>query len=250
MSEASVLGYVNELDLPDAGPQYEGLETSIPFKEEAEVVAVGAQIAEFSAQVSPELRAAVSDCLLLAQLAANKATDGNPDVIAWYRKYVEVLQNVGWTVQSMNFQRQELGNLGGDVHSAIIPVVTAMLGPAVATASLVVAVLKGLQEMDKDKPWITVFDRATQHASGAKLQLGFVGVDANGRPTMRLLALAIDAQRSVTQVLFFKFSDQRSTLQTAEGELGIESTKLDLIKGKVADKVQPFLLDFISQIEL
>ncbi len=244
------LNYVLGLDLPEEPPALESMTEAVEFSNETQLVTVGAQIAEFNAQVNPAVRAAVSDCLLLAQLAANKATAADRDVMAWYRKYVEVLQGVGWTVQSMSFQRQDLSALNGGVHQAIIPVVTAMLGPAVAAVSMVVSVLKGLQEMDKDSPWITVFDRASQHASGAKFQLAFVDAESDGSPQIRLLALAIDAHRTITQVLFFKFSDQGSTLSSAEGSLGINAARLESIKAPVAARVQPFLNDYLSAIDI
>ncbi len=250
MQTTPAQSFVRGLDLPEEPPALEALTDAVEFSNQTQVVAVGAQMAEFSEQVSPALRSAVSDCLLLAQLAANKATASQPDVMAWYRKYVEVLQGVGWTVQSMSFQRQDLSALNGGVHKAIIPVITAMLGPAVAAASMVVSVLSGLQEMDKDSPWITVFDRASQHASGAKFQFAFVQADSAGSPQIRLLALAIDAHRTITQVLFFRFSDQSSELSTAESALGIDAARLESIKAPVAARVQPFLSDFLANIDI
>ena len=244
--------FVQSLDLPEPAPQLEGVETSVTYGSQQEVVTVGAQVTEFSAQVAPTQRAAVADCLLLAQLAANKATAQNPDQMAWYRKYVEVLQNVGWTVESLSLEEKEIEQLDLDVHKAIIPVLAEVLGPAVAVASMVIAVLQGLQEMDKGNPWITVFDRASQHASGAKFQVGYVDATTGDDPAIaiKLLAVAIDAKRTITQVLFFKFSDQDAKLRTADSRLGIVGSRLDSIKGAVAERVLPFLADNISKLDI
>ncbi len=78
--------FVQSLDLPFAGPRLESAAEPVTFSDQPEVATVGAQVTEFSAQVAPPQRAAVADCLLLAQLAANKATAGNPDQMAWYQK--------------------------------------------------------------------------------------------------------------------------------------------------------------------
>lgn len=243
--------FILGLDLPDAPPQLEAAEgVSIEYGSTQEAVAVGAQIAEFSAQVSPQAREAVADSMLLAQLAATKATAGQTDPLAWHQKYVDTLKAVGWLVQSLEFTEQSVNDSNLGVHNAIIPVLTGMLGPAVAAASVVVSVLKGLQEMDKDNPWITLFDRASQHASGAKFQLSFVDADEQGNPRIQLMALTIDAQRSVTQVLFFKFSDQSARLRKAETALSASLTRLQSIQAAVSSKVQPFLLDNISKIEI
>jgi hypothetical protein len=106
--------------------------------------------------------------------------------------------------------------------------------------------------MDKDNPWITLFDKASQHASGAKLQFGFVEMNPNDPAAVQvnLLAVAVDAKRTITQVLFFKFSDQNASLKTADSQLGIAVSRLQSVQQAVADRVQPFLVDNISKLDL
>ena len=101
-----VAAYVSGLDLPEIGPRFESAEPEAPVQFDAspQAVAVGAQVAAFSAAVSADSRSAIADSLLLAQLAADKAADSTSDVLAWYRKYVEVLKRVGWLVESMEFK--------------------------------------------------------------------------------------------------------------------------------------------------
>ncbi len=245
--------FVQGLELPDPPPQFESAEANeISFGPDQEAVVVGAQVAEFSPQVTAEQKALVADCLLLAQLAANKANAASPDLMAWYRSYVQVLQGIGWNVQSMDMEEKQVSDMDGGVHQAILPVLTAMLGPAAAGVSMVVSVLRGLQEMDKDNPWITVFNRASQHASGAKLQFGFVDVNPQDPSaiSVKLLALALDAKRTITQVLFFKVSKHEAKLKKAEGQLGVTAARLESISAAVAGKVQPFLVDNISKIDI
>ena len=69
--------YILALDLPEAPPQLEAAEgVSIEYGSAREAVAVGAQIAEFSAQVSPQVREAVANSgksvALLIQRDGNK----------------------------------------------------------------------------------------------------------------------------------------------------------------------------------
>ena len=124
----SVRAYVLGLDLPVARPSLEAA-PSVQFSEEKEAVAVGAQLVEFTKPVQPELRSAISDSMLLAQLAANKAADQSQDVFGWYHKYIEVLQNIGWTVKDSDFQARSFEGAATTMHKALIPVITAMLGP-------------------------------------------------------------------------------------------------------------------------
>ena len=251
----SARDYVLNLELPDAGPMLEtvrapGTSGEVSFSGDPQAMVVGGQLAEFSKAVPADLRSAVADGMLLAQLAANKATAQAGDVFQWYDKYVEVLQNVGWQIQDFQFQRQQLDGQDLDVHEAIIPVVAAMLGPQLAAASLVLNLLQGLQQMDKDRPWITLFDRASQHASGAKFQVAYVDAEALGQPQIALACFGIRAERTITQVLFFKFSAQGMEVKKAEGKLGVSVERLKSARDALAARVTPFVDDFVKSIDI
>jgi hypothetical protein len=171
------------------------------------------------------------------------------DLPAWYEAYSRVLKQLGWLQTTMEFKETKVENDAADVHQALVPVLTALLGPAAAAASLVVTVLEGLQQMNADSPWITLFDRASSHVSGAKFQLGFVDA-SEGMVTVRLVALALNAERRLTQVLFFKFAQDRARLSLAETQLGATADRLRSIAPLVADKVAPHIAENIGKIEL
>jgi hypothetical protein len=171
------------------------------------------------------------------------------DLPAWYQVYGRVLKDLGWLQNGLEFKEAKVENDDADVHQALVPVLTALLGPAVAAASLVVTVLEGLQQMNADSPWITLFERSSSHASGAKFQLGFVDAQ-DGMVTVQLVAVALNAERRVTQVLFFKFAKDRARLSTAQTRLGATAGRLGEIAPLVATKVAAHLADNISKIEI
>ncbi|SEJ88915.1 hypothetical protein SAMN05428950_104173 [Sphingomonas sp. OV641] len=251
-SPVKVRDYVRALDLPESGAFLERIE-SVPITGAGqEALAIGTQLTEFTAAVPADLRRRVADTMLLAQLAADKAMKTRPDAepFAWYDKYSEVLQTVGWRLADMEQVERRLDEQGGDVHRAIIPVVTAALAPGAAAASIVLAVLKGLGDMDEDAPWITVFDRSSAHARGAKFQVGHVDVDDAGNPQMTLVCFSIDAKRTITQVLFFKFKDQETKVRQAVRKLSSTPAHLALAGDEIAERVRPFIVDFVRSIDI
>ena len=187
-SANQVVQFVQNLDLPEPGPRFESVSPGADIAAEIEassgqaLVTVGSQLAEFDPAVAAGVRGALANNLLLAQLAANKAASQSNDMATWYGKYNDTLQNTGWNLAEAEFQNQTIQNKNANVHEEIIPIITAMLGPQVAAVSMVVNVLKGLQNMNKDSPWITLFDRSSEHASGAKFQVSYVDLDAGGNP--------------------------------------------------------------------
>jgi len=245
------LQFIEQVELPEAPPRLESLETLPSFGTSQEAMVVGGHVAEFSANVSPAVRAQVSDCLLFAQLAADQTCKDNPDLMAWYARYVEVLKKTGWTAGGVELRDTSASDDGVDVHQALIPVLTAMLGPAAAATSMVLSVLKGLQEMNKDSPWITLFNRSSTHASGAKLQFGFVDAPEGGEEVViRLLAVALDANKTVTQALFFRLTRHDARLRTGDTTLGMTRSRLQTIAPGIERRVEPFLLDNIVQIDI
>ena len=110
--------------------------------------------------------------------------------------------------------------------------------------------LNGLKEMDSSSPWITVFDRASQHAHGAKFQVSYVDADAEGAPQISVMCFGIDAQRTVTQVLFFKFSQDSAEFKKANGKLAMSLAQLAEAREVIAQRVHPFIADYVKGLDI
>jgi hypothetical protein len=250
-SAAEIKDFIEGLEIPRPRSTRAGaVAPTIEFTSDQEVVAVGPQLAEFSDSVSADLRPMISNTMLLAQLAADKATAQSDDVLDWHEKYRDVLSKVGWQVHDAQDQLRVIKDKNLRVHKAIIPVLTALLGNTAAAASMIVTVLKGLEEMDQDSPWITLFERQSQHAKGAKFQLSYVDADPNGEPSIKLLSCAIKAEKTITQVLFFKFSSQRAEMHDRSTQLSTNRDVLAAGKDAISAKVGSFINDFVKGIEI
>jgi hypothetical protein len=247
--------YVNTLDLPAPRARRDGAPIApatpkVEFTSGQEVVTVGAQLAEFSEKVPADLRPLIANSMLLAQLAADKSASQTENVMDWHMKYREVLGKVGWQVKDEEVKERVITDRDLRVHKAIIPVLTSLLGPAAAAASMVITVLKGLQEMDTESPWITMFDQQSQHARGAKFQISYVDADDDKSPTIKLLSCTIEADRRITQVLFFKFSSQHAKMHDRASQLSTNRDVLNAGKDAIATKVASFINDFVANIEI
>jgi hypothetical protein len=244
--------FVMALPLPEARTRGPGDSATLPsFTAERQALAVGGQIAEFSPAISPELRGDLSNCLLLAQLAADKAA-GSPaqDVRSWYQTYSSVLRNTGWLVSEGDFQEQAVSADGVFVHKEIIPLLTAFLGPAVAAVSLVVQMLNSLSAMQQNQPWITLFQSESQTLNGAKLQVSLVDKNANGDAAVNLLSVGIETSQRITQVLFFRVSRQSTRLSKTTGTMTMSPAMLARIREVVQAKVAQHVFDNIANIDI
>ena len=254
---AGASAYLSRVSLPEPPDVFvtRGSGPSLPQPDfttsDPQAIAVGSQIAEFSADISPDLRAAISNSFLLAQLAANRHTDDNPgQKNAWYERYLEVLANVGWVVETEQESTRRIQGDSTEVHRAIIPVLTSILGTAVAATTVITTILEGLAQMDQDTPWITLFDRSSQRASANQFQLSRAALDLDGRPRISVACFDLDANRSITQVLFFKISSSGATLSQFGAQLGINEPVFNSVSSVVEQKVKDYVTSYVADIPI
>jgi len=240
---------VSALVLPEE-PQRASLERG-PSVEGASTQVIGAQLAEFTDRVSAEDRKSVSNCLLLAQLAANRsAADQSSDVSAWYDVYSEALRSVGWTVDSMHFSRVQDGGSSEDLHQRLRDILAERLGPQMSATDKILDTLESLKSVDKERPWLTLFNREAVHAKGAKFQLGSVDVDPDGLVRCRLVLVAVEGSRSIAQILFFRSDQANAELRTADCHLSMSLNRLRQIANLVAERVEPFAGNYVAAVGL
>ena len=251
----STTQFLKEIPLAAPATELEGLsddELPKPPKYESgveQVVTVGSQISEFAKSVPEGMRVHIDNSFLLAQLAANFEIDENGGgTMEWYDKYIEVLEHAGWVTESRGDTMRKIKGAALKVHKEIIPVLTAALGPAAAAASVVVKVLEGLEAMNKGQPWITLFDRESQRATANQFQISYVEVDADQIPRLTLASFELNASRSVTQVLFFKFSDSSAKLAHFEAKLSINQTVFDAGKGIIAERLASRTAGYLTDV--
>ncbi len=115
---------------------------------------------------------------------------------------------------------------------------------------MIISVLKSLADMDKDQPWITLFDRESQRASANQFQMSYASVDENAGPRISLVCFELYASRSLTQVLFFKFSTTKATLRHFGSKFGINPDLFERSIKVVEDRIADYVNDYVEDIKL
>jgi hypothetical protein len=230
----------------------EELKLPIPTYEDGteQVVTVGSQIAEYSKRVSEARRAQITNSFLLAQLAANKRIAEGGATKDWYDAYVSVLANTGWITETGTVSDRDVSGSSSEVHEEIIPIITAALGPAVAAAALVTKILQGLADMEKDNPWITLFSKESQRATANQFQISYADVPEGKEPQISVTCFELDASHSVTQVLFFKFSNSKAKLRHFGSKLSMNTAVFDRVQDIVADRVAEYAANYVAAIPI
>jgi hypothetical protein len=215
----------------------------------AQALAVGSHVTEFAADVPPALRADITNSFLLAQLAANSflhAVGGGSK--EWYDRFVYVLVNSGWDIQTAPDQVVEVSSGAGEVYQEMIPILRKALGAA-ADSSILMGTLRALATIPPDRAWITLFERESQRAQANQFQISYVDAPG-GKPRVSLTSFELDASQSVTRVLFFRFSEVRATLRYSTPILTINQPVFDRVRDVVEERIRDQLGSFIAGIDL
>ncbi len=243
-------GFINSAELPERPAGFAAQDTATVIFEttKQQAAVVGSDVIAFVPGVESDMREAISDSALLAQLVANRKNPDKEDVFRWFKSYFEVLQTIGWTVQDTGFVEYSESGDGFEVHERILDFAAVALGPVPAALAVVTATLNALKEVGSDAGWITIFNRETQHSKAGRFQISVAQPDAGGGVLVTMMAFAIKAQKTVTQVLFFKVKEAEATLQKHDGKASINVDALRNLKEPIRKKVRDFQTSYLASL--
>jgi hypothetical protein len=217
-------------------------------KAKAQAQVVGSGVFSFAEGVNAEVREAISDSALLAQLVANQQASADEDPLAWFAAYSGVLQNVGWTLQESGWNDYSTKGTAVEVNEKIVEVMTAALGPSTAALTIITATINALKAMKSDSPWITIFSRESQKAKMARFQIGLVEKQETSDVFVSLLACLIEAHNNITQVLFFKFKNAGATFRANSAKVSINRAALTDLTPTIRSKIRAYQADYLSTV--
>ncbi len=183
----------------------------------AQAVVAGSGLIFSEEGVSKQVKEDLLACTLFAQFAAQSKVGSSTNVVEWYEAYFDALRNLGWAMSSQDFREHtEKGNTVL-VHKAIMSVLTAVLGPAATALVVIKSVFDGLEQVGSDNGWLTFFDRQSVQATVAKFQVVTAQPTKDGQINIGLVGFELRAEKTITQVLFFKSSKSKVRLRFAGG---------------------------------
>jgi hypothetical protein len=246
--------YVKSIDLSGTPRNLLGQDAATEAGEVFETAKVQAQVIgsglySFAKGVTPEMREAISNSALLAQLVANKRVSAEAAPTEWYAAYLDVLQNIGWTIQDHAWNDYTAEGTAVEVHEKIIEVLQVALGPAPAALTIIKSAIDVLKAMTPDTSWLTIFSREAQHARIARFQVGLVDSGDDADLFVSLLACLIEAHATLTQVLVFKFRNERASFKGNSAKVSVDRESLELLLPAIRTKVRAYQADYVSSIQ-
>lgn len=212
-----------------------------------QALVVGSNVVSFTAGVGADFRQAISDSALFAQLATLGKVGVNADPMTFTDYYLATLLKLGWMVQKRDTGEFTYKGSSFDVHEAVIGVITTFLAPIAGAAAAVIAVLKGLHEMNATAPFITLFNKQSVHEKIGHFQMTYVHEDPDQGLSAEVMAFALDADDSLTQVLFFRLTKKKTHLRRSLGTLSIDTAAITALHPNIAARIKDYRTSFIAE---
>lgn len=200
----------------------------------------------FVAGVSKQRQEDVLNSTLLAQRVATKAFPNDEEIVNWYKKYFEVLANIGWVFENKDFASFKSESKRFEIENAILEILSAALtGNQLAVLSTTIKAFKSLGENDKR---FLAFEQNTHSLQKGSFQLG-VATEENGTISISASAFILKTNMTITKILFFT-SNRDSTellynISKATLNDDVYGQARDMIKEKLGD-----IRSFVADLEL
>jgi len=209
-------------------------------------IVTGSNLIQFPTDASPELKSSVA----LTLLAAQRVATNDPVVLSpaqWLARHNTVLENLNWRNEGGGVVKSQFDSINVAVHQAIIPFLEAAFGGIAGAGALIVTALKQIQEMDKDSPWITLFDRQSRRFDVTEYQFSVVEV-VGDTVHLKMAAARLDASYGRTQVLFFKLKKEKAKFEQASQAYSTEAALLTEMNADLKVKLMSLTKSFIRSL--
>jgi hypothetical protein len=205
-------------------------------------------VASFVDGVTGQQKADVLNSCLLAQLAANVKFDKTKDPINWTKFYANVLENVGWVIPSFSFRGLKSNQARFTMDAVIFRLLKGLLTQdQMETVQATIDAVKALETGDRR---LRIFSRESTKNSAGDFLVSNVGVSANKTLSMKLGAFAFDTSSSVTNILWWQFSGNETSMQVMSTTFVLNEQVYSRVRDAILNKLGNRALNYIGGLDI
>lgn len=245
--------FVNKLDIPSA--EEIQLARKMPMSpaqlaqdvKKPSAFVDGGSVVAFTAGVSGQNREDVLNSTLLAQLAADKQFNRETKVMDWYAFYSTVLGKVGWVTQGYNWQKYTSQQMSFTMDKAVLEIAEAAL---TGQEELVVAAaLDALSKLPQEDGRLKLFNHSASSDKEGNFQITAC-TETDGAVAMKTMAFYYNAAQQSTDVLFFNFSSESTTLNQSTVAQTLNAGVYAQVRAAVLTKLGKNAQDFVLDLDI
>ena len=201
----------------------------------------------FVSEVSGQRRNDVLNSVLLAQLAANKKFPDEGQILDWFREFIKVLNNLGWTIEAAEFSNFQSSTTIFEIENTIIDILTTAFGGTFK--AVITKTLEAIKNLSDSNGKIKVFEKNTHSLSKGAFQIG-LAMEENGTVALQLGTFLLTSSNEIKKILFFKSTKDKTRLDYASRKGTLNEEVYEKIRQPVLDKLGGKVSEFIAEIEI
>ena len=186
----------------------------------------------------------VTDSTLLAQLAANKKFNRFEDPENWYKFYMNVLSNIGWTLESFRWNEYESSQASFKLSQVTLELLSSMVGGEVAIMNVVKAAIDALAASPEG---VSLYDSCGTSGDDGNFQI-LPCINKMGQICLPLLCYHFKADRHVNNFFFFSWSHESISLFYATQKCVLNEKAYSKVRKAVADKIADKIGDYVKHL--
>ncbi len=178
----------------------------------------------------------VINSTLFAQLAASNDYDKNTQLTQWYERYTDVMSLQGWDIS--DFEESSLSSASTDlsVSEVIFDILKAALKDP-SEQAMVNAAVAALKKLEKEGPFISLFNHSAIGANRANFQSSFVTHDEHGLVSMNLGYLVVGFKDISSTILFLRVKEGESWIKSHSETIKLDYDVFNQIRGQIIEKL-------------
>lgn len=178
----------------------------------------------------------VINSTLFAQLAASHDYDKNTQLTQWYERYTDVMSLQGWDIS--DFDESSLSSASTDlsVSEVIFDILKAALKDP-SEQAMVDAAVAALKKLEKEGPFISLFNHSAIGANRANFQSSFVTHDEHGLVSMNLGYLVVGFRDISSTILFLRVKEGESWIKSHSETIKLDYDVFKQIRGQIIEKL-------------
>jgi hypothetical protein len=204
-------------------------------------------LVSFTSGVSSQTREDILSSTLLAQLAANKKCPDDADLREWFKVYQDTLHNIGWVLQEKDWATMSDSESAFEMNEVIVDVLGAALG---GTAVIVIKkALDAFKKLSDTNGKIIAFEKNTHSLTKGTFLIALCD-ETNDNVSMKIGAFQLSSSKTITQILFFKSSKDKTELSYSASDATFFKTAYDIVRLEIKNRLADKFKSFVASIDI
>jgi len=239
-----------EINVPTAGDGTRGtLPNVVPVPGTGDAGAVVAgSVLSFVASLSGDARQNVLDSTLLAQLVANTEVKSTEDPAGWYRRYTNVLENVGWVIQGRGFANHEKSSGTLELNKEAFSLLEAIM--STNKLQVLSKTLDALKNVSDGSQALAIFTGNAASSTSGVFQLGAAEQDPNGNVTLGLGTFYFRTDEHRGRFLFVTWRNEEIGLEFVTEQATLNEKIYAVVKPHVDAKLAERRAQFVQGLNI